>query len=92
MNIPAVLAKLPLFAELDEASLTELSAQATARKFGAGDVLLEEGDPSEELFILVEGTVGVFYSHHGGESVLVKIFGAPAAFGEMELLSGLPRL
>lgn len=92
MNISDILRMQPLFARAKPARLDVLARTATVRRHKRGDQLVVEGEPSEHLFVLTEGIVGVFYSNERGGSVLVKIFGAPAVFGEMELLTGLPRL
>ncbi len=60
--------------------------------YAPGDRILEERDPSEHMYALLEGLVGVFYSSDEGISVLVKVFGGPALFGEMELPFRIPRM
>jgi CRP/FNR family cyclic AMP-dependent transcriptional regulator len=80
-----------IFADVDEGRLTQLAQVAEVLTFEKEGRILEEGDSSEHLFVLISGVVGVFYSSADGVDVLVKIFGAPAVFGEMELIFGQPR-
>lgn len=92
MDVRAFLRDLPLFREASGATFDRVVESAQLKKVARGERILHEGEPSEHLFVLVSGVVGVFYSGPAGEGVLVKIFGAPAVFGEMEILTGLRRL
>ena len=80
-----------IFASTAADTLDHLAALAEVVTYDKEQRILEEGDPSEHLFVLIKGVVGVFYSSEDGVDVLVKIFGAPAVFGEMELIFGQPR-
>lgn len=80
-----------IFAKTPAEKLEHLVGLAEVLTFEKEARILEEGDASEHLFVLIKGTVGVFYSSEDGVDVLVKIFGAPAVFGEMELIFGQPR-
>ncbi|MBI3178130.1 MAG: Crp/Fnr family transcriptional regulator, partial [Deltaproteobacteria bacterium] len=90
--IARALADNPVLAHAGTRTIEVLAAHSEARAWQRGERLLDEGAASDACFALVRGTVGVFYSSTDGVAVLVKIFGAPAIFGEMELLWGLPRL
>jgi len=85
------LRKNEIFSETEARTLEQLAGLATVEHYEKGGRILEEGDASEHLFVLIGGVVGVFYSSEDGVDVLVKIFGAPAVFGEMELIFGQPR-
>ncbi len=85
------LKKNEIFAKMADASFDELVGLAEVYTVETGGRVLEEGDPSDHLFILIRGVVGVFYSSPDGIDVLVKVFGAPAVFGEMELVFGQAR-
>ncbi len=80
-----------IFAKAKPDKVEALANAAEILTFDKEQRILEEGDQSEHLFVLVKGVVGVFYSSEDGVDVLVKIFGAPAVFGEMELIFGQPR-
>ncbi len=80
-----------IFAKASLEKVEALAALAEVVTYAKDDRILEEGDASEHLFVLIKGVVGVFYSSEDGVDVLVKIFGAPAVFGEMELIFGQPR-
>jgi CRP/FNR family transcriptional regulator len=80
-----------IFAKAAPEKVEALAALAEVLTFEKEQRILEEGDDSAHLFVLIKGIVGVFYSSEDGVDVLVKIFGAPAVFGEMELIFGQPR-
>jgi CRP-like cAMP-binding protein len=80
-----------VFASAAAEDLARFGQLAEVVEVGAGDRILDEGDASGHVFVLLSGVVGVFYSSPDGVDVLVKIFGPPAVFGEMELFFGQPR-
>jgi CRP-like cAMP-binding protein len=85
------LRKNAIFASTASSTLERLAGLADVLRLEKDARILNEGDASEHLFVLLSGVVGVFYSSEDGVDVLVKIFGAPAVFGEMELIFGQPR-
>lgn len=90
-DLIAHLRKNEIFARADIKKVEALAGLAEVLPVDKEGRILEEGDASEHLFVLIKGVVGVFYSSVDGVDVLVKIFGAPAVFGEMELIFGQPR-
>lgn len=48
--------------------------------------ILEEGEPKEVLYILLEGRVKIYVSHANGKVTLVNFAEGPCFLGEMELL------
>ncbi len=84
--------RFPLFAGASEASLAGLRAGSSTHRYRAEERIIAEGDDSDVVYLLESGRVGVFYSSERGVDVLVKVFSAPAVFGEMEIFFDLPRL
>jgi serine/threonine protein phosphatase PrpC/CRP-like cAMP-binding protein len=81
-----VLAKMPLFSRLSERELLRVMQAAEVRKYENEQVVIREGDRSDELFIVLSGKVRVLRS---GE-VLTRL-GAGEHFGEMALIRAVPR-
>gem|GEM_PF-844063 len=77
---------IPAFADLSEA----LRSSATPLAFTAGEVLLEQGAPSEHAFILLSGSAAIFNQDHNREAPLAQI-AAPALVGEIGALTGSRR-
>src|SRR4051812_5136489 len=81
-----LLAAVPLFTSCTRTELKALDAHATFRSVGVGRDLVREGDTSDELFILIEGTARVV---RGGG--VVDTLGPGDFFGELALLDPAPR-
>jgi CRP/FNR family transcriptional regulator, cyclic AMP receptor protein len=75
------LAELPLFQGLDDSALKAVAATAIETSVEEGRVIVREGDYSEDLTIIDEGTARV---EHEGE--LLAELGPGDVFGEAGLL------
>jgi CRP/FNR family cyclic AMP-dependent transcriptional regulator len=64
--------------------------QRFTRSLDEGQVLFDEGDPGESMFVIQSGTVGVF-RRVGDVEVPIAQLGAGELVGEMAVLEGLPR-
>jgi CRP-like cAMP-binding protein len=60
------LRRVPLFADLSPADLKHAAAIAEERFFHDGDVIARQGDPGDEMFIIVSGEVRVLEAADGG--------------------------
>jgi CRP-like cAMP-binding protein len=85
------LGDVPLFAGLPASALDELAQQSRVRRYPAGQVLWNEGDPGEALLVLEEGQLRISRFTGAGAEVVLKVEEAPAAVGELALLDGAPR-
>ncbi|MCZ6552524.1 MAG: cyclic nucleotide-binding domain-containing protein [SAR324 cluster bacterium] len=83
---PEFIRKIPLFRNMSlrETKLGTLMAYPMDRE--PGQIVFEEGDTGQELFVVLDGSVEVFYDRkfHGQEQVLATL-GVGASFGEMGL-------
>ncbi len=84
------LAANPVFSRMSLGLREALVARSTLRRYAEGERILTEGDAGDRIFALESGSVRVFHSSPDGRLVLLKIFHAPALFGEAEALSGIP--
>ena len=62
----AVLRGVPLFADLDERSLQAVAVLAREQTHKAGTVLMLEGEPGDEFYVIVDGTIRI---EHGDRTV-----------------------
>jgi signal transduction histidine kinase len=69
----AALRSAPLFAEVDDAPLARLAADAEPMHLKAGDQLIREGDPAEELFIVVSGELEIRKRSGNAEVPLTRV-------------------
>lgn len=87
----AALATHPLLAGCDDDARAAVLAAGRVQVFAPGDVLSREGDVAD-YWLLCAGSVRVFYRSPSGAEVTVKLFAAPAAWAEMEVLTGQPHM
>jgi len=85
-------ARLPVFAGLPPARLDHSLRHLKAMKLHAGDVIIRQGDPADNFYILGEGHVTVTQqdSPAAPERVLRRL-DPDAVFGEIGLLTNAPR-
>ena len=81
-----------LFAPLSAEERRQLAEGARRRRFGIGEVVVREGDTTSSMFLIESGLVGISARNESGGSQKVAILDAGAAFGEISLLTGEPRL
>jgi CRP-like cAMP-binding protein len=80
------LAGHPILQGLDAAALDAIAARALWKSYDAGTVLTRDGEPAWAYWLLLGGSVRVFYRSPEGLEVTVKLFAAPAAWAEMQVL------
>lgn len=76
---------------LDDEELRILLPGVTVKKFGAGEVIVREGDNGDALYMIRSGTVEVVAAGRDGKAVHIADLKHPAFFGEMALMTGEPR-
>jgi CRP-like cAMP-binding protein len=82
----AVLRAVPLFADLDDRSLQAVAVLAREQLHKAGDILMLEGEPGDEFYVIVDGTVRI----EKGERTIRSM--TPGSFlGEIALVERRPR-
>jgi CRP-like cAMP-binding protein/RsiW-degrading membrane proteinase PrsW (M82 family) len=79
------------FATLSPAWRAWLLRQAQPQAHPVGAVVLREGDPDQDLYCLVDGSLEVVGGGLGGEPLSLAQLQPGALFGEMALLTGAPR-
>ena len=61
------------------------------RRYLAGDVIVRQGDHGSEAFIISTGECDVFREEPGRERRIIRSMGPGDTFGELSLLTGMPR-
>ena len=84
------LRQVSLLSGLSLERLQAVDRVAREAEYVTGEVIVREGEPGDELYLLVEGTVEVRRQTGEGE-VRLDTLGAGAYFGEMAVLDGSPR-
>jgi CRP-like cAMP-binding protein len=80
-----------LFGGLPEDILQELAQELPAAHFEVGATVVEEGDKSREMFIVIGGELEIVKKGRGGQEARVALIGVGDWFGEMSILDVQPR-
>lgn len=93
MNDLFSLRNIVMFSQLSEKDLDSVSAALKKRVLAAGEVIFNQGDPGDELIIVVEGRVAIYApsagANAGGQTI--RIFQPGEMLGEMALIDQKPR-
>jgi CRP-like cAMP-binding protein len=84
------LRSLKLLTGLSSSQLEDVSGRLKPVRFRQGEAIIREGDPGEEMFFIESGRVRVVRGK-GANALLLAELGAGDLFGEMALLTGMPR-
>ncbi len=81
-----------IFNELDEDDLAEIADRLTYHQVGAGEVIFREGQPADNMYIILSGQVQVSrFDPQEEREYVVAVFDAEDTFGEESLLLQKPR-
>jgi CRP-like cAMP-binding protein len=80
------LRRVPLFARLTPEDLQRVAMVAVERSFAPGEVLLREGEPGTEMFVLLEGRVVVTRLEPDGSERTIRTYEAGDHIGELAVL------
>jgi CRP-like cAMP-binding protein len=82
----AVISSSPLFEMLSSAEIEQLAELAEQRRYAAGDLVFEEGELGDSLYVIVHGEVEVVRRDGAGEPRVLTVLGPPSFFGEMSVI------
>jgi CRP/FNR family cyclic AMP-dependent transcriptional regulator len=73
---------------LDAETRREISKRAVQRRYAAKALIVQEGDRSDSLFIILEGRVKAYVSDESGREMILSTMGPGEYFGEVALDEG----
>lgn len=91
MNRRDLLARVSLFASLREEELDLLLEATTTKRLEPKEVLCRKGDPGNQLYGILSGSLKVTTTAADGKDVLFGLMGAGEVIGEIALLDGEER-
>jgi cAMP-dependent protein kinase regulator len=86
-----LLKTIPLFKALPDYEILLVADALKEKSVERGDVMVKQGDPGEDFFIVVEGEFVVRKASEGGPETEITRLGPGAYFGEVALLKQCPR-
>lgn len=90
IDIPALLARLPLFQELTPEQVLKIAAQAREKRLTKGEMLFQKGDPSRGFYVIVFGQLKLAFPSSSGNEKVVDILGPKQSFGEAVMFMDRP--
>ena len=86
-----LLAKTDFFAGADRETLQRITEVATERKLVRGDVLFNEGDDPDNIYIVLRGRIAIANQSFDKRESVYALMEAGDLFGELPILDSLPR-
>ncbi|MCX8087115.1 MAG: Crp/Fnr family transcriptional regulator [Rhodocyclaceae bacterium] len=90
LDIPALLARLPLFQELLPAQINQIAAQTREKRLAKGEMLFQKGDPCRGFYVIVFGQLKLAFPSASGHEKVVDILGPKQSFGEAVMFMDRP--
>lgn len=85
------ISQVPLFEGLDEAQQNSLRSKMGQTTLRRGEVLFEEGEPGNRLYIITDGKVKLGHTSMDGRENLLAVLGPGEIIGELTLFDPGPR-
>jgi CRP/FNR family transcriptional regulator, cyclic AMP receptor protein len=82
---------VPIFSDLDESTLEQISKLGLRKTYTKDSVILFEQETGSALFVIINGKVKVSRVSEDGKEVILTILSESDFFGEMAILDGLTR-
>ena len=83
--MPADLKSIPLFVGVPDADLRALADRTIARSYAKQAIIVNEGDQSDSLYLILAGRVKIYLADEHGKELILAIKGPGQYFGEMVL-------
>jgi CRP/FNR family cyclic AMP-dependent transcriptional regulator len=83
--MPVDLKSIPLFEGVPDAELRALAERAVTRNYPKQAIIVNEGDRSDSLYLILSGRVKVYLADENGKELILAIKGPGQYFGEMVL-------
>ena len=86
-----VLRRVWLFSGLEAREIAQLDGLAVVRRYRPREAIVNQGDDSGDLFVVLAGRLKVTWNDEEGGEVLLSILESGDVFGEIALLDDRPR-
>ncbi len=86
-----LLADVPMFGGLPPARMEAAMRAASDLKVKPGEQVIRQGDEADYFYVIADGTFEVTQASERGEPRVLRQMGAGEFFGQIGLLSGVPR-
>lgn len=90
IDIPSLLSRLPLFAEVGADAIDHLAAATREKRLSRGEVLFQRGDLARGFHVVLQGQIKLAFSSAQGNEKVVEIVGPQQSFGEAVMFMDRP--
>jgi len=80
-----------LFSGFDDQDIEGLIGHVITKTFSKNTIIINEGDESDSLYVILSGTVKIFLSDEDGKEIILNTQGKNEYFGELSLIDDAPR-
>ncbi len=91
MDHSTLLARTPMFEDLDADDLRALAASLIERRFAAGEMIIKQGETGASMFIVAAGDVNIHLPGEASRRISLKDVSVGEYFGELALFDDKPR-
>jgi CRP-like cAMP-binding protein len=85
------LSPITLFSKLTPGELKLIAGRLQSRSFESGEIIFEQGERGDAMFIIRLGRVKIYSAGDGGKELTLNVYGEGDFFGEFSLIDGEPR-
>jgi CRP-like cAMP-binding protein len=82
---------LDFLRDLPDSAIEVLAADARNELYEQGEIVVRQGDRGEELYLCLNGELGVLHTPEGGQRREIARVGPGGLFGELSLMTGASR-
>ena len=87
----SILKNISIFSDIAEKELDIIASEMKRREYKAGELIFKEGDPGDEMYVVVDGGVSIFIVDNDGKEVVLSEIMKGNFFGEMSIIERTPR-
>lgn len=85
------LKQIPLFSGLTDNEIRKIESVACQKSFLKDTVIINEGDETNSLYIILKGRANALSIDPGGRQIILNVFRPGDYFGEMSFIDAKPR-
>jgi CRP-like cAMP-binding protein len=89
-DVDALLRVTPVFKKLKPEDRLTIARASTIRHYARGDMIFEQGTPSDAFYTIASGRVKIFKMMPTGKDIILEVFGAGDPLGAVAAYDGRP--
>ncbi|HTD76297.1 MAG TPA: cyclic nucleotide-binding domain-containing protein, partial [Chloroflexota bacterium] len=89
-RVVELLRSMDLFSDLDDSELSKIARLLKEHKVSENEVIFNQGDPGDGLYIILQGRVRIATTDSFGRERVLAFYGPGEFFGDMAVLTGAP--